>query len=139
MIERLAPSGKTAAQFVKFGLVGVIGFLVDASALYGLLAATDLGLYLSRIVSFLLAATATWILNRTFTFSDAVDAPVLPQWLRFVTVNAAGGLVNYGVYVVLLLTFEALHGLPIVAVAAGSLAGLAVNFAASRRFVFRAA
>lgn len=130
-------SNGVTAQFLKFGVVGTIGFVVDVGALYALLAVTDLGLYVSRIVSFLLAATTTWALNRTYTFAATADAPRLPQWVRFVTVNAGGGAVNYGVYAALLLTFESLRGFPIIAVGAGAVAGLAVNFTASRRFVFR--
>ena len=137
MTASTAGSNEVAAQFLKFGVVGTVGFVVDAGALHALLALTDLGLYLGRIVSFLLAATTTWALNRTFTFAGTADAPRLRQWARFVSVNAGGGAVNYGVYAALLLTFDGLRAVPIVAVGAGAVAGLAVNFTASRRFVFR--
>ncbi|WP_264289067.1 GtrA family protein [Duffyella gerundensis] len=49
-----------------FALVGIAGFIVDALVLY--LFKDFLGLYISRLISFLAAVVATWVLNRQLTF-----------------------------------------------------------------------
>ena len=54
-------------RFLTFALVGVVGFVVDASVLYmGIY--MGLGLRLGRVFSYLAAVTTTWALNRIFTF-----------------------------------------------------------------------
>ena len=54
-------------QFLRFGLVGAVGFLVDVGVLYAM-HGLGLDLYTARVVSFLAAATFTWLGNRFFTF-----------------------------------------------------------------------
>ncbi|GMN03774.1 GtrA family protein [Erythrobacter sp. MTPC3] len=122
-------------RFARFALVGAAGFLVDIATLYGALA-IGLGLYLGRAVSYLSAATFTWAVNRRFTFSTSAS-PSLAEWFRFVLANASGGLVNYITYAALVTWAAGLLAHPALAVACGSVAGLAVNYAASERFVFR--
>ncbi|HEY3785389.1 MAG TPA: GtrA family protein [Steroidobacteraceae bacterium] len=126
-------------QFFAFGAVGVAGFVVDAGVLTLMLRTTHAGPYLGRVVSFLCAATFTWALNRVFTFRDHATHHTLgAQWLRFLAANAIGGCVNFGAYSLLLSTVAFFAATPVMAVAAGSLAGLAVNFTLSRTFVFAA-
>lgn len=125
------------AQFLRFGFVGIVGFAVDATALYLLIFWGGFGLYSARLLSYLAAATTTWALNRRFTFPGSSAKRASIQWARFVAVNAAGGVVNYGVYSVLVASSPPFAEHPVFAVAAGSLSGLAFNFTASRRLVFR--
>ena len=47
------------AEFIRFGIVGVVGLLVDIAVLYLCLDISGLGLYASRVVSYLAAATTT--------------------------------------------------------------------------------
>ena len=54
------------------------------------------------------------------------------------TANAVGGLVNYTTYALLVATWNVATMHPVIGVAAGSIAGLAINFFLSRRVVFRA-
>jgi putative flippase GtrA len=124
-----------AGRFARFALVGAAGFLVDVAALHTAFA-LGLGLYAGRAFSYLCAATFTWALNRRFTFA-AEGPPRFGEWLRFVLANANGGIVNYLTYAALVGWGPGWLGLPVVAVAAGSVAGLGVNYAASERFVFR--
>lgn len=130
--------GRLGVQFAKFGAVGVVGLLVDTAVLY---AGLGLGLafFAARLPSFLVAATATWALNRAFTFRGAADEPLHRQWARFVAANAFGGVVNYAVSVGLEANVAVVEAHPILAVAAGSLAGMVFNFAASKRLVFKGA
>lgn len=124
-------------QFLRFGLVGVIGFVVDATVLYFALRSIQMDFYSGRLLSYLAAATTTWLLNRRFTFSDASTRPG-QQWLRFLMVNGLGGGVNYTVYALLVSFSPPFSNSPVLAVALGSLSGLLLNFAGSKWLVFQA-
>jgi putative flippase GtrA len=123
------------AQFLRFALVGVIGFIVDASVLRLVVATCGINLYAGRVVSFLTAATVTWALNRSFTFRHS--GPRAAQWLRFVCVNALGASVNFGTYALMIATVAIARRYPSLAVACGSLAGMGLNFTLMRKVVFR--
>ena len=125
-------------QALSFAGVGVLGFLVDAGVLMAGRSLLGLDLYSARAVSFLAAVTATWALNRAFTFKQHASASMLKEWARFCAANAVGGAVNLGVYVWLVNFVGVVHNFPVLGVGAGSLSGLAVNFTLSRLFVFRA-
>ena len=129
-----------ASSFFRFAVVGTGGFIVDTTVLYAMLAA-GLDLYSGRVVSYLCAATFTWFGNRTITFTQARATgrkDVAREWLRFVVTNLGGGVVNYGVYFLLVRFTELVPAYPILGVAAGALSGLTVNFFASRWLVFTA-
>ncbi|MBU8537955.1 GtrA family protein [Falsiroseomonas tokyonensis] len=139
LIARLGPHRRDGLlQFLRFGVVGTVGFLVDSAVLYAGLA-MGLGLYSGRAVSYVAAASTTWALNRAWTFRNAPRAPLARQWAVFLLVNLVGFACNYGTYAALVafVPFVAAH--PVIGVAAGAIAGLAGNFFLSRRFVFQAA
>lgn len=121
-------------QFLRFAVVGTIGFVVDAGVLLYVLS-QEIGFYSARAVSFLCAVTCTWLLNRVFTFRDR-NAGRLGQWVHFASVNLVGGLINYGIYAVLVWQLAFVQTWPVLGVAAGSIAGMFVNFTLSRRYVF---
>ena len=122
-------------QFLKFGVVGTFGFVVDTAVVYSL--RYQLGLYGAGLVAFLVAATANWVMNRLWTFRGQGSLPVHREWARYMVTNLAGFVLNRGTYA-LLVTFVAIAAeQPVLAVAAGSIAGMGVNFVLSRRMVFR--
>lgn len=125
-------------QFLRFCLVGGVGFVVDAGALL-LLIGAGLDRYSGRVLSYLAAATVTWVLNRRYTFAGAAPQALHRQWAHYVGVNALGAGVNYLVYVGCLLASDTFYRHPVLAVAAGSAVALVFNFAANRYLVFRRA
>lgn len=129
-------------QLLRFAAVGCIGFAVDVAVLQ-LLLTGGAGLLWGRAGSFLAAASTTWALNRRYTFNDraTTTGPTATgrQWLRFLAANGMGGAINFGVYSALVLGTGLCREQPALAVAAGSLGGLAVNYSASRHWVFRSA
>lgn len=125
-------------QFFRFALVGTAGFVVDLLALQMALHMLGLDAYTGRGLSYLCAATSTWIMNRHFTFAAERTDALWREWARFLMSNAAGGAVNLAVYAVLVGSGLPLVSAPWCALAAGSVAGLFFNFFASRRFVFTA-
>lgn len=126
---------KLGREFLSFAVVGAIGFVVDVAVLY--LAAPLLGWYGARVLSFLAAATATWALNRRYTFSGRnAGNSVLREYLGYLVTMLGGAVVNYGAYA-LVLHWGSGPWAPAAGVALGSCAGLVVNFLSARYLVFR--
>ena len=67
----------------------------------------------------------------------ARDTTVAAQWARFVALNLIGFAANYGTYAVLIASVPVVAANPVLGVAAGSVAGMFLNFAVARRYVFR--
>lgn len=123
------------AQFLRFGVVGTFGFVVDTACVYGLRHA--LGLYGAGAVAYVVAASANWLLNRVWTFRGQGSGPAHRQWARFLAVNMIGFVLNRGTYAALIATMPLAAQEPVIATAAGALAGMTVNFVLSRSMVFR--
>jgi len=139
LVSRLARTriGRLALQFGKFGMVGVVGFGVDVAVLYLLMNATDLGPYVSRVLSFLSASSTTWALNRNFTFRGQHDGSLWRQWAKFVATNSVGGALNYSTYAALIAYSPLVAAHLVLGVAAGSIAGMFFNFTAAKKLVFK--
>lgn len=123
-------------QMFAFGVVGVFGFLVDAGTLYGV-RWLGIGLILGRVISYLTAATSTWALNRRYTFASRGDHGPLREWVMFMISQLSGAAFNLGLYGWLVTTSAWVAAQPVIGVAAGSLAGMLVNFFVARKFVFK--
>lgn len=137
LLRLLGPSRAALAQeFLRFGVVGTIGFVTDTATLYAALALGS-GLYLGRAISYLVGATTTWLLNRVWTFRHrAAGGSVRRQWALFLLVNLGGFILNYGTYAALVTWWPLAAAHPILGVAAGSVAGMFANFFLSRAIVF---
>lgn len=128
-----------AREFPRFLVVGSIGFVIDAGLLHLLVTYTPLNPYAGRVVSYLIAASLTWVMNRNFTFraqsSAPIDAP--RQWARYIGVNGIGGVINWIVYSLGVAYFDVMREFLFLAVAAGSLVALLFNFYSNKYWVFR--
>ncbi|MDD3181874.1 MAG: GtrA family protein [Alphaproteobacteria bacterium] len=127
----------TFIQFLKFGVVGGLGFLVDATFTY-------LGIYafaMDRIpagfFAFPFAVTFTWIGNRLYTFRHIDHDPMAKQLSKFAAVCGIGIVFNRGTYSLLVSTIPFIYDYPILGLMAGSIAAMFFNFFASRKLVFK--
>jgi putative flippase GtrA len=130
------------SRFLRFGVVGAGGFVVDEAVLWIAHRLAGLDPYSGRAISILCAMTFTWWGNRRLTFRDqAAEGPaaIAREWLRFVAANAVGALVNYGTYTLLVRFGPAPLGNPFLAIACGVAIGLVFNFTLSKHLVFRPA
>jgi putative flippase GtrA len=123
------------AQFLRFGVVGTTGFIVDTVTVYGL--RRTLGLYGAGMVAYIVAASINWALNRIWTFRGQGSGPAHRQWAMFMATNLVGFVLNRGTYALLVTFLPAAAEQPVIATAAGAVAGMFVNFSLSRRLVFR--
>ena len=136
---RSPASRRLMGELLRFGVVGVAGFVVDAGVLTAGIA-LGTGPWFGRILSYLAAASSTFMLNRAWTFRQSVKPTgqaAARQWGLFLLVNLIGFACNYGTYAALLANVPYVAAHPILGVAAGSLAGLLGNFLLARRFVFK--
>lgn len=124
-------------QFIRFCVVGTLGFVADSSILTILTQLFTWGPIAARIASFLGAATLTWLLNTRFTFRSKAKARA-GQWALYIAATAIGAAINIGAYS----SWLALHT-PCVSVtnlvlgvAIGSVAALFFNFFVSKLIVF---
>jgi putative flippase GtrA len=124
-----------AVQFIRFGIVGIFGLMVDTAAVYGLRHA--LGLYGAGLVAYLFAASSNWVFNRAWTFRGKGSGSAHRQWALFLLTNLAGFVLNRGTYAALVTFVPVAAEQPVIATAAGAIAGLFVNFDLARRVVFR--
>jgi putative flippase GtrA len=137
MVVLSAERRRVIGEFLRFGIVGTLGFFVDWGVLsIGMRFGT--GPWFGRILSYLAAASFTFSANRAWTFRTAERSRSLAQdWSLFLLVNLLGFACNYGTYAALLAAVPLTREFPVIGVAAGSLAGLAGNFLLSKRYIFR--
>ena len=124
-------------QLALFCVGGVIGFIVDAGLLRVFVSLFGWNAYAARLLSFLAAATATWLFNRHHTFRGARYYGLFGEWARYVFAMCGGFAVNYSVYAALYYHVALVRHLPELGVAAGSLGGLTVNYLSSRWWIYR--
>ena len=128
---------KLSSQILRFGISGILAFLVDAMVLHWAMQ-IGTGFYLGRAISFFLAATFTWLFNRKITFGNVTPTQsIWREWTTYLAAMLLGGVVNYLVSAWLYREFELVSQWPVLAVAAGSIAGLIFNFSAAKFVVFR--
>jgi putative flippase GtrA len=127
---------RMVTQFTLFGIVGVVGFAVDTAAVY---ATRDwAGLYVAGALAYGAAVTTTWWLNRIWTFRGlSRPGPVHRQWAAFAAANLPGLVLNLGSYFLLVTVVPLCATHPVIAIAAGALAGMFTNFTLARTVVFR--
>lgn len=131
---------RTTGELLRFGTVGIAGFIVDAAVLTAGIA-LGTGPWLGRIASYVAAASTTFALNRAWTFrvsARRTGTAAARQWGLFLLVNLVGFACNYGTYAALIAGVPLVAAQPVLGVAAGSIAGLLGNFLLARRFVFAA-
>ena len=125
-------ASKPGVVFLKFVLVGGIGFGIDYWVLRMLVTLWGWHLALARIPSFGLAVCVTWILNRTLTFGSS------NRWagesIRYLGTQSLGSAINLVVFSGIVMVFGA--GTLLVPLAVGAAAGLVSNFLMSKYVVF---
>jgi putative flippase GtrA len=141
----------TFKQFIKFALVGILGTITNLFFFFLFIDVLQFGgfdfqlgnpllhwLQSSEtqvsIFCFLLAASQNYFLNHWWSFTTT-SKPAVGKWALFIIASLFGLAINLAVLNALLDNFV----LPFkfIAQAAGIMAGMAVNFVASKFIVFR--
>jgi len=122
-------------DFLRFAVVGSIGFCWDTATVYCL--RPWVNLYIAGTAGFLVAASANWGMNRLWTFRHKAHENAYRQWLKFLAANFIGFIINRGIFFTLISINYTCRHQPILPIIAGSVSALALNYFLSKRFVFR--
>ncbi|MBR1784514.1 MAG: GtrA family protein [Bacteroidales bacterium] len=83
-------------KFLKFGVVGASGMVVDFGVLYVMRELVGLPDLLSNAISFTAAASSNYVLNRVWTFRSH-ERQVGVEYMKFLLVSVVGLGINTGV------------------------------------------
>lgn len=122
---------------VPFLVVGTIGFSVDAVALALLTHGAGLGPYLARALSFMVAVSATYALNRAWSFRARASKRRGPEYGRYLAVQIGGVAINFACFALCIELWPVFAANPVLALAVGSIVAMAWNYAGARLFTFR--
>lgn len=84
---------QTLKQFIKFGLVGFLSFLVDAGVYLVLTRYLAVFYLIAKMISFVVAATNSYIFNRTWTFRSK-STQIGREFVKFFFISTIGLGIN---------------------------------------------
>jgi putative flippase GtrA len=122
---------------LPFLVVGTVGFSVDAIALALLTHGAGLGPYVARVLSFVVAVSATYALNRAWSFRTRASARRGPEYARYLAVQIGGVVINFACFALCIELWALFAAYPVLALAVGSIVAMAWNYAGARLFTFR--
>lgn len=120
--------------FARFCLVGGVGFVVDAGLTLLLTQTANWDPLPGRLLAFIVAATVTWMLNRSFTFRSTKGAST---WAPYVALTGVGAGINVGTYMAWIWVAGEGPLSIFTGVALGSAVALGFNFYISRAIFTR--
>jgi putative flippase GtrA len=121
-------------QLFKFGLVGASGYLINLAVFALLFKAAHVHHLSAAVLSFCVAVTNNFVLNRSWTFRDARGGHAGFQAVRFFAVSVAG----LGVNLLVLYGLVDIVGAPVVPSQAVAVAvAMPFNFVGNKLWTFR--
>ncbi|MEM9401989.1 MAG: GtrA family protein [Pseudomonadota bacterium] len=130
-----APS--LTSRVSRFTVVGFVGFIVDGGILVLMHDVAGVNPYASRCVSFPVAMTVTWLMNRLLTFSDRKDARAADELGRYAAVAVTGALLNMLIFFALVRYVSLMNQTVLLPLAIAAGIALVFNYLGSHYFVFR--
>ena len=89
-------------RFLKFSVVGTIGFVVDFSTFNLLTRILQINSIFAQMISFCAGVTSNFIWNRYWTYPDSRSKPAAQQAVQFLVVSVIG----LGIRTLIFLLFE---------------------------------
>jgi putative flippase GtrA len=120
-------------QFIKFGIVGAIGTIVDVTILVFLKEIVGLNVYIANSISFSIAVLNNYTLNSLWTFGDQ-EKRHHRQLVQFFIVSVVGLALSQAL---LFFFHDVLHLHYLIAKVLGILVVLFWNFFANRFWTFK--
>lgn len=80
-------------KFIKFGVVGTVGTVIDFAITWLLFSVLSANEYLANTVGFIIAATANYIFNRVWTWRSR-NKNVQTEYAKFIGVSLLGLVLN---------------------------------------------
>jgi putative flippase GtrA len=136
MSPQYQPFSIVKTRILSFSAIGGIGFAVDAGILQTLFS-FGIQPLMARGVSFPVAVTATWLLNKRYTFRDRPHSGPHSRYFLYVSGQIAGALVNVCAFVLAIRHWPTLSARPVIPLMVGSALGLIFNYTWANMLVFK--
>ena len=85
---------KVHYQFIKFGYIGIVTAILNVFILYFLTEIFKLYYLYSALASFLIATFVCFILNKKYTFNEAINLNFIDRLTSFFMINLSTLIVN---------------------------------------------
>jgi dolichol-phosphate mannosyltransferase len=128
---------QSLSEFIKFSVVGGSGVIVDLTSLYIAYGLINIPYRISRVISFLIALSSNFILNRSFTFLKCRKENIVRRYILFLIVCIFGFFINWIISVYLFENTLFFRKHYLLSAFLGVLGGLLINFTGSKFLVFR--
>lgn len=92
--------------------------------------------YGARAISFTVAVTTTWYLNRRWVFERSEKRITGREYTSYLLVQVVGAVINLSVFIAMIEYVPDLAKVPVIPLAIGAAAALLFNFSASSLYVF---
>jgi putative flippase GtrA len=119
---------------LAFVFSGTLAFVVDAGILKLLTAGFGVHPLLARLASLFFAQVTGWLSHRRFTFR-LTTPPTLAELLRYLGVQSTVALINYGIFVLIIVLWPGID--PLLAAAISCVIGMFFSYAGIRFGAFR--
>lgn len=81
------------SKFLKFGIVGCSGMIIDFGITYLCKEILRINKFISNVIGFIIAATSNYFLNRIWTFNSQTEE-IGVQYIQFMIVSTIGLAIN---------------------------------------------
>ena len=81
------------SYFIKFCMVGFLGFLTDLTVTFTLKNKVKVNKYVANSIGFMCGCVINYTLNKLWTFNDD-NADIINQFARYVTISVGGLLIS---------------------------------------------
>lgn len=123
-------------EFRRFLVVGGLGFFIDGGLLT-ILMQNNWNVIPARACSFFFAVSATWLLNRLWTFDSEKLISIRREYVYYFSVQVLGAVINLSVFFALIGLHPVFRGIPLIPLAFGAAISLAFNYLVSKKIVFK--
>ena len=126
-----------SVQVLAFACVGAAGFAVDAGLFWWCYHFWQLDLLTSRLLAFLPATVATWLLNRTLTFKSRITRSVQREYFQYASIQIIGSALNFAVFYALVRFVPVASALPLLPLAVASCIAMGFNYFGAKYLVYK--
>lgn len=81
------------SYFIKFCMIGFLGFLTDLTVTFTLKNKVKVNKYVANSIGFMCGCVINYSLNKLWTFNDD-NADIINQFARYVTISVGGLLIS---------------------------------------------
>lgn len=97
LIGYIPYKGNVMKELFKFGVVGIIGMILNLFILFNLTETFGFYYMFSAFFAFIIAVTSNFILNKIWTFNEKYNKKLLQKFIQFLLVSSFSLLINLSI------------------------------------------